>query len=141
MLDELGLVSTLTWYVDNFVRRKGLDVEFEAVGFDKRLPRPVAVTLYRVAQECLTNVVRHADASRVIIRLTKGYPYVIMMIEDDGKGISTRKSKSPKQGLGLVSMRERVQLVGGTFEINSRPGKGTKIRVEIPIKGIHGGND
>lgn len=140
MLDELGLVPTLTWYVDNFVRGKGLKVDSEEVGFDKRLPRPIAVTLYRVAQECLTNVVRHAGASHVKMRLTSGYPNVIMLIEDNGKGISTKKGKSPEHGLGLVSMRERVQLMGGTFEIKSRPGKGTKVRVEIPIEGTYGTN-
>ncbi len=141
MLDELGLVSALTWYVDNFVRGESLDVEFKDVGFDRRLPRDVELAMYRAAQECLTNIVRHAHASHVKIRLTSGYPYAIMSIEDDGKGISTRSGKSSERGLGIVSMRERVQLLGGTLEIKSQPGKGTKVRVEIPIRGRYGGKD
>jgi signal transduction histidine kinase len=138
MLEELGLVPTLTWYVDNFVRSDGLEVDLREVGFDRRLPHEIEVALYRIAQECLTNVARHAKASRVTIRLTKGYPRVIMNIEDNGKGISKTKGKTPTKGLGLVSMGERAQYLGGALEIKSSPGKGTRIRVEIPIEGSYG---
>jgi signal transduction histidine kinase len=86
-----------------------------------------------VAQEALTNVVRHAGASKVSISLTKGYPYAIMEIEDNGRGISKQKTKTKTRGLGLVSMRERVEYMGGTFHIQSSPGKGTKVRVRIPL--------
>ena len=134
MLEELGLVSTLNWYIDNFVRSGGLEVEFNSAGFDEDLSRAKTLTLYRVAQESLTNVVRHAEASRVAISLTKGYPCVIMEVEDNGKGISFKKGKTQSNGLGLVSMRERVELVGGTFQVKSSPGKGTKVRVKIPIE-------
>jgi PAS domain S-box-containing protein len=133
MLDELGFVPTLNWYIDNFVRSDELGVEFEDAGFDKDLCASVSLALYRVAQEALTNVVRHAGASKVSISLTKGYPYVIMEIEDNGRGISTPKTKTKTRGLGLVSMRERVEYMGGTFHIQSSPGKGTKVRVKIPI--------
>jgi len=133
MLDELGFVPTLNWYIDNFVRGEGLDVEFEDAGFDTDLCASVSLALYRVAQEALTNVVRHAGASKVSISLTKGYPYVIMEIEDNGRGISKQKTKTKTRGLGLVSMRERVEYMGGTFHIQSSPGKGTKVRVRIPI--------
>jgi PAS domain S-box-containing protein len=131
MLDELGFVPTLNWYIDNFVRGEGLDVEFEEAGFDEDLPGPVSLALYRVAQEALTNVVRHAGASGVSISLTRGYPCAIMEIEDNGRGISKQKTKT--RGLGLVSMRERIEYLGGTFQIKSSPGKGTKVRVKIPI--------
>jgi signal transduction histidine kinase len=133
MLDELGFVPTLNWYIDNFVRGDELDVEFEDAGFDKDLCASVSLALYRVAQEALTNVVRHAGASKVSISLTKGYPYAIMEIEDNGRGISKQKTKTKTRGLGLVSMRERVEYMGGTFHIQSSPGKGTKVRVRIPI--------
>jgi signal transduction histidine kinase len=69
----------------------------------------------------------------VSISLTKGYPYVIMEIEDNGRGISKQKTKTKTRGLGLVSMRERVEHMGGTFHMQSSPGKGTKVRVRIPI--------
>lgn len=133
MLDELGFVSTLNWYIDTFIRSDELEVRFEEAGFDEDLPAPVSLALYRVAQEALTNVVRHAGASKVSISLTKGYPYVIMEIEDNGRGISKQKTKTKTRGLGLVSMRERVEYMGGTFHMQSSPGKGTKVRVKIPI--------
>jgi PAS domain S-box-containing protein len=134
MLDELGLVPTLNWYIDSFVRTEGLEVEFDQAGFDEDLPIRVSLALYRVAQESLTNIVRHAEASRVTISLTKGYPYAIMEIEDNGQGISAAKGKSKSKGLGLVSMRERVEHMGGVFHLRSSPGRGTRIRVEIPIE-------
>jgi PAS domain S-box-containing protein len=137
MLDELGLVPTLNWYVDNFVRGADLEVDVEAAGFDEALPRLTALTLYRVAQESLMNVVRHAGASRVTISLTKGYPCVIMEVEDNGRGISSKRTARSK-GLGLVSMRERVELAGGTFRISSFSGRGTKVRVKIPIEARNG---
>jgi PAS domain S-box-containing protein len=138
MLDELGFVPTLNWYIDNFVRGEGLAVEFEEAGFDEDLPAPVSLALYRVAQEALTNVVRHAGASRVSISLTKGFPCVIMEIEDNGRGISTPKAKNKSRGLGLVSMRERIEYLDGDFQIKSSPGKGTKVRVKIPIGADNG---
>jgi signal transduction histidine kinase len=134
MLDELGLVPTLNWYIDSFVRTEGLEVEFDQAGFDEDLPIRVSLALDRVAQESLTNIVRHAEASRVTISLTKGYPYAIMEIEDNGQGISAAKGKSKSKGLGLVSMRERVEHMGGVFHLRSSPGRGTRIRVEIPIE-------
>jgi PAS domain S-box-containing protein len=134
MLDELGLIPTLGWYIDNFVRSDELEVELTAAGFDQDLPRQVSLALYRVAQESLTNVVRHSGASRVTISLTKGYPSVIMEIEDDGRGISLKNGKTKSKGLGLVSMRERVELMGGAFQIKSSQGKGTTLRVKIPIE-------
>ncbi|MCX5752658.1 MAG: ATP-binding protein [Candidatus Krumholzibacteria bacterium] len=136
MLDELGFVPTLSWYIDNFIRRDELDVEFEEAGFDEDLPAPVSLALYRVAQEALTNVVRHAGASRVSISLTRGYPCAIMEIEDNGRGISKQKTKT--QGLGLVSMRERIEYMGGSLRITSSPGKGTKVRIKIPIGADNG---
>jgi len=134
MLEELGLIPTLNWYIDSFVRRRNLEAELLEAGFDKDLPLPVSLALYRVAQEALTNVVRHSGASKVIIRLTKGYPFVIMAIEDNGQGISLQKGKKQVKGLGLVNMRERVESLGGTFRIKSFRGKGTKIRVIVPIE-------
>ncbi len=138
MLDELGFVPTLNWYIDNFVRGEGLDVAFEEAGFDEDLPAPVSLALYRVAQEALTNVVRHARASKVSISLTQGYPCVIMEIEDNGRGISKQKAKTNTRGLGLVSMRERIEYLDGDFQIKSSPGKGTKVRVKIPIGADNG---
>ena len=134
MLDELGLVPTLNWYVDNFVRTKNLEVVIQESGFDENLPLAASLVLYRVAQEALMNVIRHSRATKATISLTRGYPYAIMEIEDNGQGISRKKGKSETKGLGLVTMRERVEYLGGTFQVTSWPGKGTKIRVKIPIE-------
>lgn len=134
MLDELGLVPTLNWYIDNFVRRDDLEVDIQEAGFDENLPLATALALYRVAQEALMNVVRHSRATKATISLTKGYPYAIMEIEDNGRGIPHKKGKSEATGLGLVTMRERVEYLGGTFQVTSSPGKGTRIRVKIPIE-------
>lgn len=134
MLDELGLVPTLNWYIDNFVRRKDLEVVIQEAGFDENLPLAASLGLYRVAQEALMNVIRHSRATRATISLTKGYPYAIMEIEDNGQGIPRKKGKSEAKGLGLVTMRERVEYLGGTFHVTSSPGKGTRIRVKIPIE-------
>jgi signal transduction histidine kinase len=134
MLDELGLVPTLNWYVDNFVRNKDLDVVIQEAGFDEDLPRPASLALYRVAQEALMNVLRHSWATKVTISLTKGYPYAIMEVEDNGQGISRKKGQKEAKGLGLVTMRERIEYLGGTFQVISSPGKGTRIRVKIPIE-------
>jgi PAS domain S-box-containing protein len=134
MLEDLGLVETLNWNIDNVVRSDTLEVELEDAGFDDNPPLPVSIALYRVAQECLTNIMRHAHATKAKITLTKGYPYVIMVIEDNGRGISLAKGKSKTPGLGLVSMRERVEHMGGSFQFVSAPGKGTRVRVAIPIE-------
>jgi signal transduction histidine kinase len=134
MLDELGLVPTLNWYIDNFVRRDDLEVDIQEAGFDEHLPLAAALAFYRVAQEALVNVIRHSRATKATISLTKGYPHAIMEIEDNGRGILQKKGKSKAKGLGLVTMRERVEYLGGTFHVTSSPGKGTRIRVKIPIE-------
>lgn len=133
MLEDLGLVPALESYIEKFVESDTLEVEMEAVGFDEQLSPATALTLYRVAQEALTNVVRHAEASRVSIRLTKGYPRVIMTIADNGRGVTEGENGS-MSGLGIVGMRERVKSLGGDFSIHVLPEGGTRIRVTIPVE-------
>ena len=134
MLEDLGLIPAINWYADRFVKSKKLHVDVESVGFDKEPPQQVALTLYRVAQEALSNVVRHADAKQVKMKIAKGYPNIIMIIEDDGKGFSTAADGSRAKGLGIVGMRERVEGLGGRFRVRSKPGDGTRIRVTIPLE-------
>ncbi|RJR29832.1 MAG: PAS domain S-box protein [Candidatus Latescibacterota bacterium] len=137
LLDELGLVPTLEWYAGEWKRESGIDVRLSSAGFDTQPPRPVSVALYRVVQECLANVRKHSGASRVKIMLAKGYPFAILNCEDNGKGFSINEGIRRKKGLGLVSMRERVEFLGGSFQIKSSPGKGTQVRVKIPLEGHH----
>jgi len=133
MLEDLGLVPTLHWYIDKYVESAGIAVELTTAGVDEQLTGEVALTLYRVAQEALTNVVRHAGARTVTIRLIRGYPDVIMQIEDDGKGFEV-DAVSPGHGLGIAGMRERTERIGGRFRISSRPSRGTKIRATVPME-------
>ncbi|HER43376.1 MAG TPA: PAS domain S-box protein, partial [Candidatus Eisenbacteria bacterium] len=134
MLEDLGLIPAINWYAEKFARSKKLRVEIESVGFDREPPQHIALTLYRVAQEALSNVVRHADAERAVITITKGYPNIIMIIEDDGKGFAAKGGRIRGAGLGIIGMRERVEGMGGRFIIRSEPGKGTRIRVTIPLE-------
>jgi PAS domain S-box-containing protein len=137
LLDHLGLVPTLEWYINDFAaRRKEIEVNFQAVGFKKRLETQTEIVLYRILQECLNNISKHAQAKHVNIMLTYSYPKVIFIIKDDGIGYEQAEDGLPrdilKEGIGLLSMRERVASLKGTIDINSTPGRGTVIRVEFP---------
>ncbi len=136
LLDELGLVPALEWYIERWKRDTGIGAQISAAGFDEKLPRPTAVTLYYIVQECLENVRKHSGASRVKIMLAKGHPHAILRVVDNGKGFSVTGGKRKRRGLGLVSMRERVEFLGGTFQIKSSPGKGAQVHAKIPI-GVH----
>jgi PAS domain S-box-containing protein len=134
MLEDLGLMPALNWYAEKFVRNKKLKVGIESIGFDKEPPSNISIALYRVAQEALSNVVRHAHAKKVNVKLTKGYPNIIMVIEDDGRGFSLDDDQKLEKGLGIIGMRERVEGLGGHFRILSLPGRGTRIRVTLPLE-------
>ncbi|MBN2069990.1 MAG: PAS domain-containing protein [Candidatus Krumholzibacteriota bacterium] len=134
MLEDLGLIPTIQWYIDNFVRNTGIKIAFETAGWDERIDQQLSLTLYRIIQESLTNVVRHSRAKNVLLKLTKGYPDVIMSVVDDGKGFELDSDEGLK-GLGIVGMRERVNSQNGRFIIHSTPGEGTRIRVTLPLEG------
>ena len=138
LLDHLGLVPTLEWFIHEFsVRWPDIQVEFQVLGLKKRLNQQIEIVLYRIFQECLTNISKHARATRVEIMLTYSHPRVIFTIRDNGVGYeqSSRQSSPvvPVRGIGLLSMRERVASCGGTIDITSVPGKGTMIRANIPV--------
>ena len=136
VLDHLGLISAAEWHLNEFRQISGCRVEFDAVGFHSRRIQPQAeIVLYRVLQESLTNIVKHARASMVQVRLTYSHPRVILVISDDGQGFEPENGGPGrvdiKTGIGLISMKERVAAVGGTLDIRSVPGRGTTIRVTI----------
>lgn len=136
MLDDLGVVSTLRWYIKRYAQRVDIKTEFQAIGFKERLAPDVETTLYRVAQEALTNVARHAQAGKVRLRLERAENKVWASIEDDGRGFEVQDviaHKLPAQGAGLFGIRERVTALGGTFDIQSQPGQGTRLSIEIPV--------
>jgi signal transduction histidine kinase len=131
LLDDLGLVPTLRWYIDEFTcNRQDIHIDFQAVGFRKRFSSEIELALYRVFQEALNNVVKHAKASRFSVTLTYSHPKIILILKDNGIGFDQDKSTD---GIGLLGMRERVVSAGGTIAIISGKGKGTTIRVELPV--------
>jgi two-component system sensor histidine kinase UhpB len=136
MLDELGLVPTLRWYVTRYAERLGIQVELEAVGLEERLPTEIETALYRIAQEALTNIAKHAQARHVQLRLSYQASQVTASIEDDGVGFDVQKKMTVDAtgaGAGLFGMRERVTVFGGSLTIQSRPEQGTRLLIELPI--------
>ena len=129
-LDHLGLVPALRQYVESVGERYKLKASFTAGNFQERLPANMETELYRIVQEALTNVARHAHASQVDVILTVRDRKLIVMVEDDGHGFDPEQV--PDTGhLGLFGMRERTEMIGGKFVIESTPGKGTTIMVEV----------
>ena len=138
MLDDLGLVSALRWEVDRYEQRTGQSVHFEADLADTVLSPELEITLYRIITEALTNVARHAQAQHIRVYLRVENRQVVAGVEDDGVGFDAAgwfNSPAERQSLGLVSMRERAGLLGGRLEVISEPGRGTKVRVQLPIEG------
>ena len=138
MLDDLGIVPTLQWYVSEVaLNAPDVRIDFEAIGLQKRLPSSVELVLYRVCQESLTNVMKHAHADQVKILLTYSHPKVILSVKDNGIGFNPaphdHQGEDGKHGLGLLGMRERVSSIGGQWSVNSSRNRGTVIRVELPV--------
>jgi signal transduction histidine kinase len=131
-LDHLGLVTALEQYVNEFSQQYKIQVEFEAVGMQKeRLPIDVETAIFRIVQESLTNVILHAQATNVDVVISKRSRHVAATIEDNGVGFMPT-SPTYEDHLGLFGMRERVEMLGGRFTIESSPGVGTTVNVEVP---------
>lgn len=133
MLDDLGLITVLGKLVSDFRKRTGIEIGFEHYGIEERLSQEMEVTLYRVVQEALTNIMKHSGARKVEVVLTheEDRGIVSLKVEDDGAGIPGQGRKETK-GFGLMGIRERVSLLGGNFRIFSQEGSGTKIFIDIP---------
>jgi len=135
MLDDLGLVPTLKQYVQGYEDKTKLSVNLTVMGRDSRLPNYTEVTVFRVIQELLTNIQKHAHASHVQVTLDFQNDTVVASVEDDGSGFDAGEVQSPAQqrrGLGLPTIRERTEMLGGTVQVESRLGRGTKVRIEVP---------
>ena len=133
VLDNLGLAAALAWLARQAREQGPMHVEADACEFVVAIPAPVAAALYRVAQEALRNSARHAEASRVDIRLRQDGGQAVLEIEDDGRGFDVALAEQRRPGMGLFSMRERVGLVNGRLAVNSAPGHGTSIVATVPI--------
>ena len=131
-LDDFGLEAALERLTAGFAEQTGLKVELESRLQDDRLPEEVETVLYRIVQEALTNIVKHAQASRVSIVVTQKPGAVGAVIEDDGRGFDP--DQSVDGGIGLIGMRERVALLDGSMTIETAPGKGTTLVIEVPVR-------
>ena len=132
-LDRLGLVPALDQYVQSFSEQHGLAVRFAAVGAEgRRLPPDVETAFYRVTQEALTNVLRHAGAGQVSVLLQYHDAQAVIIIEDDGRGFDVEAAFG-RGRLGLLGIRERAEMLGGLLTVESSPGRGTTIYVAVPL--------
>jgi len=141
VLDDLGLIPALHTFMEHFTARTGVHTRLTAFAGVEELDAAKRTALFRVAQEALTNVARHAQASRVMVSIQKRPECICMKIKDDGKSFRVHRmllARGSKR-LGLLGMRERLEMVGGNFGVVSAPGKGTTIEAQIPfVKGADG---
>jgi PAS domain S-box-containing protein len=135
ILDDLGLIPALEWQSKEFEDRSGIRVHFESNVSEIELPTSVATGLFRIFQESLTNVGRHAQAENIISYLAKDDGWLTLRIEDDGKGFDTA-SLGSKKTLGIMGMKERTAMIDGEYDIRSTPGEGTIVTVRIPLNEI-----
>jgi signal transduction histidine kinase/ligand-binding sensor domain-containing protein len=136
LIDELGLVPALGGYLESVAERTGIEIDMRGDTELGRLPAHVPITAFRVVQEAVTNVVRHAGASRVEVTVRRDGSGLDLSVEDDGRGFDvaeTMERASSGKALGLLGMQERVGMVDGKIEIHSGPGTGTRIRVRLPL--------
>ena len=133
LLSDLGLEPALDLYFKEIKNHTGHNIEFSMVGFDHRLDADMETVFYRFSQETLTNALKHSGSNNFRLSIIKSYPKIIFRAEDDGIGFDTQIIGTNKRNLGLLGMRERTSLLGGTFQLRSKPGEGTRIRIEIPF--------
>ena len=132
ILDHIGLEAAIEWQVQELRKRTEIIFEFTPGEKKIKLDQDRATTIFRICQEALTNVIRHANAGKVKITLTEEPERIVLEISDNGKGISAEQLSNPKS-FGLISMRERAYSWGGDVNINSSPGEGTRVKVIMPL--------
>jgi signal transduction histidine kinase len=133
LLSDLGLEPALESFLSDISKYSGLKIDFRMVGFEKRIDAETETVIYRIAKEVVTNTLKHSEAIHFKLSIVKSYPHIIFLAEDDGIGFDTSKDNY-RDALGLLGMRERVSLMGGSFLIRSSSAEGTRIRIEIPVK-------
>jgi PAS domain S-box-containing protein len=133
LLSDLGLEPALDSYLTRISKHSELNIDFKMVGFEERLDPEIETMLYRLSQEALTNTLKHSNAKHFRLSIIKSFPHIIFAAEDDGVGFNSAEFTKHKDALGLLSMRERASMLGGSFSLRSSRGKGTRIRIEIPI--------
>lgn len=131
-LEDLGLIAAIEWYSKEFSRRYQIPVKFKSAINNIRIPSSVKTGLFRICQESLTNIARHAKASQANVSLDVTVNYLTLTVEDNGQGFII-KGTGEKNTLGLLGMKERAIMIGATLNINSTPGKGTIVKITLPI--------
>jgi signal transduction histidine kinase len=136
ILEDLGLTSALQWLSENFDKQYSIMTSLEIDNIDDLFPKEAQTNLYRISQEALTNIAKHAEAKHVSFAVKENEESVSIIIEDEGKGfdvIKVRATHSPEKGLGLDAMEERAHMLGASLHIKSQVGEGTRITLTIPI--------
>jgi signal transduction histidine kinase/CheY-like chemotaxis protein len=136
-LDQLGLVPALEWIGSHTLRQADISVSIEAHGLDRRLPDELETVLFRIAQEAMSNVLRHSQATKLEIDLSAGPEEVRLTLKDNGRGFTNGQMKASGDAtlnIGIAGMHERAALAGGELAIESMPGKGTEVRVTLPLR-------
>lgn len=143
ILDDYGLDSALARHIEEITKTAGFDIDYQFISPEglERLPSRIEVPLFRIAQEAITNMIRHAKASHASVVILRQLHEITMLVEDDGQGFEmSMVQEKGNQCLGLIGMKERVTLLGGSFVIESAPGEGTTIRIRIPLSEEHYGD-
>ncbi len=138
ILSDLGLEPALRSHLENVSEHSDLEIDFKMIGFTGRIDSKIETVLYRCAQEALTNVLRHAQASSFRLSIIKSYPHIIFKAEDNGVGFDPDylNTDNNRQSIGLLSMRERVAMLGGSFSLHASPGGGTQVYIKIQVPEI-----
>jgi two-component system sensor histidine kinase UhpB len=136
MLDDLGLIPAIRWYARTHLEEAGIELDLGLDDESTRLPPRLETMLFRVTQEAVNNIIRHADASRAAIQLTQGMREVRLDVRDDGRGFDVERTAGEavsRKQLGLMGIQERVSLAGGSMQVESAPGLGTHLLVHVPL--------
>ena len=133
ILDDFGLASAIRWYVDGFSRRTNIKVALKLQELDCKFPPEFETAIYRAIQECLTNVAKHSEASRVSVSLDKKNEHLRIIIRDNGIGLD-HEIFHFTSGFGLFRLKEKTELLGGKYRISSKKGKGTRVVIIFPCK-------
>jgi len=134
ILDDLGLKSALEWQVSQYQKRSDSILKVNMIGDDENVSTEQSTAIFRIAQESLTNIARHAEATNIEIHLSIEKLFIKLEIKDDGKGISENNTDDHNASFGIFGMKERASILGGKLEIVSTPKEGTAIIVELPLQ-------
>ncbi len=134
ILDDLGLIEAMKWQSQEFEKRSEIKIRFNSMLPEIKIANHIVIALFRIYQESLTNVARHANATEVCTSITRRNHQLVLTISDNGQGFDTGNIAS-KRTLGLLGMKERAQMIGGNYEISSKPGKGTTVSITVPLEG------